>query len=447
MTLTDYHIYTLPTGHHFGQRPDDFYLIYAPLSGNMLLADNKTVEQINKAIKHAEADTEIAGLLEALQDTSGNQIETIQHLEDYQVLYVLLNFTCNFSCSYCFSAKGRSNKELSLSHLKATLDYFISNNGSKNKNLKITFVGGGEPVMSWDLLKYGIEYASSLAQKRGIKLFFGLITNGSIINEDILNTLSQYHVMPRISFEILEDIQNKQRGQYQRVRKTINAMLSKGIPCEVRSMITPDNVHLLEEMTAEMIKYFPAINTYYFDPITSTDTFHEPEYTSNFYQTYNESFLKAGRLAKKYGKDVRNAVTRSLDTTVERYCNGEFCLTPEGTFSICLEVSSPQEDDYEDHIYGFVDKENTVNIDFDKFYRLKEKETARKNPNCTSCFVRWNCGGGCLANNKQYPTEIVNIKCESTRALAHQLLLEKLNDDYIDQHGITLEELIHNHAG
>jgi radical SAM protein with 4Fe4S-binding SPASM domain len=446
MTLSDYYIYAIPTGDYFGKQPDDFYLIYAPLSGNIFLADPHTVEKMNRVVNHIDEDEEIDQLLETLKDTSETQLETIRDLEDYQILYVLPNSTCNFSCSYCFSARGRSTKELSWPQLKATLDYFVNSGRTKKKALKITFAGGGEPAISWKLLKSGIEYASLLAAQQNIKLHFGLITNGSIINEEMLNVFLHYAVRPRISFEILEDVQNKQRGQYNNVCKTIDIMLDKGIQCEIRSMITPDNAGRLEEMVVEMLRRFPAIDTYYFDPITDAGVFSETTCTDNFYKTYNESFIKAVRLAKIYGKEVKNAVLRSLETIVDRYCNGEFCLTPEGTFSICMEVSSPQEKEYERHIYGFVGEDNTVHIDREKFYHLKNKEMAQQNTTCEKCFVRWNCGGGCMANNNKYTKDVLAVICHSTRMLTRMLLLENLKDEYLSQNGEILEETVNNYT-
>jgi len=429
MTLSNLHqnIFIIPVGHYFDSAKNDLYLVYAPLSGNMMLADEPTVQKM----KQTGEDPEMKELMQTLTDAT-ETVETIENLEDYRVLYVLPNYTCNFSCSYCYSAKGRSDKRLSPHHLKAVLDYFVDARRSDGQPLKISFVGGGEPMISWDLVKYGLEYASSLAQKQGIEIFFGLITNGSIINDEMLDTLSYYRVVPRISFEILEEIQNKQRGHYSEVCNVIDRMLNAGIHCELRSMITPDNVHLMEEMTLEMITRFPAIDHYYFDPITDAKIFHDVEFTRIFFRNYRHFFMKARRRAEKNDKDLRNAVSRSLETIVERYCNGEFCLTPEGTISICLEVSSPKEKEYEKHIYGYVDENNTLQIDRKKFQYLKEKEMAVHRPKCKSCFVKWNCGGGCMANNNQYAEEILDMICDSTRELSVELLLEKLIENAAD---------------
>lgn len=444
MTLADHNIFTIPVGDYFDKKQNDFYLIYAPLSGNMLLSDAHTIGRMQQVAEQSTDDDEMTALLETLTDTSDTPVETIEHLEDYRVLYVLPNFICNFSCSYCYSAKGRSNKELTREQLKAVLDYFVDVKRCKGNSLKITFVGGGEPMMSWKLVKYGLEYASSLAKTQAIELMFGIITNGSIVNEEMLQLLSAHHVMPRISFEILEEVQNKQRGYYDRVCQTIKKLLDAGIYCEVRSMITPDNVAKMTAMVEEMTTRFPEITHYYFDPVTDPAIFHEVASTRDFYKEYNRSFMQARRLAEMNGKEIRNGISRSLNSVVNRYCNGEFCLTPEGTLSICMEVSSPREKEYEKHVYGYVDENNQLRIDPEKFYFLKEKEMAVHNPKCASCFVKWNCGGGCMANNRQYKEDILDLICEATRDLSLELLLERLNKEHMEESGLSLRELVDN---
>jgi radical SAM protein with 4Fe4S-binding SPASM domain len=445
MRLEDYNIFTIPIGHYFGKETDAFYLIYAPLTDNMLMSDADTVRRMKEAEYIENRDAEIEELLDQLKETGYTGIPAIQKPEDYQVLYVLVNYMCNLSCPYCFSAKGRSNKVLSKANLKAVLDYFIDSQRCDGKPLRITFTGGGEPTMSWDVVKYGLKYASQLAEEQKIPLKFGLISNGSLIKEEMVGILSHYLVSSRISFEIIEEIQNKQRGFYHKVCHAIDMMVKAGIKVEIRSVITPDNVNRMNEMADEMIKRFPEVDTYYFDPVADSKIFHDETLTTLFYNSYRHSFLKAKQLATQNNKQIKCAVSRSLETIVDRYCQGEFCLTPEGTISVCMEVSSPQEEGYEKHIYGRVDENKKLVIDYDKYRQLRQKDMACNNPRCETCFVKWNCGGGCMASNNQYPEAIRKIICDFTQTFSCDLLFEKLNEMQIMQSGISLYELVNNY--
>ena len=125
-------------------------------------------------------------------------------------------------------------------------------------------------------MKFGLEYADRLSQQHSIEVMTTIVTNGSIINQEMVNTFRRYKVRPRISFEILEKIQNKQRGQYDKVCKGIDLLCQGDVTTMVRSMITPENVNLMSQMIQQLHDRFPKIRTVLFDPIISNETFADP---------------------------------------------------------------------------------------------------------------------------------------------------------------------------
>src|SRR5512133_3016881 len=131
---------------------------------------------------------------------------------DYSTLSLLLNYKCNFSCSYCYSAKGRSTQEISIPSVKPMLDYFIDGKRLEKRELTIFISGGGEPLLSWDTLKFTLEYSDKLALEQGFKMKYLLMTNGSLLSDPMIECLEKHKVNVCISFEILEEIQDLQRG-------------------------------------------------------------------------------------------------------------------------------------------------------------------------------------------------------------------------------------------
>lgn len=239
---------------------------------------------------------------------------------------------------------------------------------------------------------------------------------------------------------MLPEIQSLQRGQYAEVCRGLETLAGHDVNHMLRSMITPQNVQLLERMVEEVHTKFTKVHNVLFDPITSAYTFNTPEFTAKFYDDYFHHFLGARTLGKKYGIDVGNATLRNMDLIVERYCAGELCLTPLGTITICHQVSSPREKGYDDFIFGRVENGELI-VDYDKFIQLKNRYTLYDNPRCETCSVKWTCGGGCTQKRRQYTDEILNIICESERRLTTAFLLERLAGDadineYIRQYGI-----------
>lgn len=440
--LAQNNIYKLSLEKEYGC--SDVFLLYAPVTGNMMIASEQECKAIERGILCPEQVDETLQevIYSLLNKISGNQRDSkVNDVNEFLLMYVLPNYICNFSCSYCFSAKGRSNKALNKEHLKAALDYFIDAGRVRSDRLAISYLGGGEPTISWDIVKFGLEYGDKLAREHGFELMTTIVTNGSRITEEMVEVFRKYHVTPRISFEILEDVQNKQRGQYGNVCKGIKLLSKGGIPLMVRSMITLDNVELMSLMIETLHHQFPGVRQALFDPITSSETFCNVETTKNFYNTYFCSFLEARILATKYGIDLVCAPIRNLDMVVERFCTGEFCLTPEGTITLCHQISSPVESNYDDYIYAWVDEEKKLQIDNQKFKDLTATNTIYTNPKCADCFVKWNCGGGCMMQNNQYTPQVLEVICDFTRRFSKTLLLERLSGQYAGE-GENLEQAV-----
>ena len=439
--LSKNNIYKLSLKDEFGR--EDLWMLYAPVAGNMMIVSDSECQQIEQAIGNGPESDEMNAIVEALTlgEPASQRDSKVNNVDEFLLMYILPNYICNFSCSYCFSAQGRSNKALKKEHLKAALDYFIDSKRVNSPRLAISYLGGGEPTISWELVKYGLEYGAQRAAEHGIELMTTIVTNGSRITDDMVDTFSRYHVMARVSFEILEEIQNKQRGQYEQVCQGLNKLAACTTPPMVRAMITPDNVALMPQMIDELHRKFPHVRSALFDPVTSNRTFCEIESIRRFYDIYYTKFLEARALAASYGIDLANAPLRNLNMVVERFCTGEFCLTPEGTITVCHQISSPNESNYADYIYAHVDSRNNLCIDNEKFHRLIADNTIYTNPKCADCFVKWNCGGGCMMQNNQYTPDILDIICDFTRRFSKTLLLERLREQYVDE-GMTLEDYI-----
>lgn len=431
-------VYFLPLD-GYGTRTD-VGLIYAPLAGVCTLATKAEALALDEdVLLYPECDSsDILG--ELLSGTTVMAKENaVESPDDFLQLYVLPSFKCNFACSYCFSANGRATEEIPLESLLATIDFFVSRRRIDSDRLSISYLGGGEPTLSWEKLKRGIEYADTLAARQGIKIYSTVVTNGSMITTEMARFLKEHDVLVRVSFEILPEIQAMQRGQYDKVARGIQILAREGTRHMVRSMITPDNVCLMEKMIKELNERFPSVRNVLFDPITSSATFNNPEITQKFYDQYIEHFLAARALGKESGIEVGNATLRNLDLIVERYCAGELCLTPNGDITMCHQVSSPREKGYDDFIYGKV-VDGHLELDTDKFRLLKSRYTVYDNPRCHDCDVKWTCGGGCTQQRRQYTDDILGIRCDAERRLTTAFLLERIAD------GGDVNEMIENYG-
>lgn len=431
---TTHNIFYIPIGHYLGSEDDDAYVIaYSPLVGKMLVADRRGLAESGPFL---------------IEELSGRDVEigkmtgAVESVSDLQKMAILPNHTCNFNCSYCYSAKGRSNDVLTIGKLDTALEYFINPERLKQRNLSVSFIGGGEPLLSWPLVRHGMEYARKLADMHGFKLLMTITTNGSIMNDEIIRCLKKYEVMPNISFDIDKEAQNKHRQHYDRVCETIDMLCDAGLTPVLNATITPDTVDRMTDMFEFVHTRFPKISDMVFEPVVSDEVFPLPESLEYFYKQYLDNLFAARSVALRYGKNITCRILKNVDSILERGCPSKFTLTPQGTISICYCTSSPKEKMYSKRVYGTVSGEG-VKIDAEAFDRINGINL-HSFPKCDDCFAKWHCGGGCMCPNDLYDDMHLVKICDFTRELVRRVLLQRIEKqckedgfeslrDYIEQ--------------
>lgn len=433
--LNHFEIYTIPVGDYFGHHAESFHLVYAPHSNNALIAGQEELEAMER---YASGDIDhhsVSGsIIEAVEDLKDNDCYKAYQSIPYTInnltkLSILPTYNCNFSCSYCYSSKGRSTKNLDIKKAYSAIDFFIDKNRLDERRIYMAILGGGEPFITWDSVAACIEYASQRAIQQGFKLSIGVTTNGSIINPEIIDILKRYHVITSISFEILERIQNKQRRNYNEVCRVIDSLCIAGIELSIKSIITPDNVMLLEEMTEELATKFPQIKSLKLQPVESNTIFTDAKSLENFYTLFSENFFKAREKAIQHGIELYCPVSKNTDYLLDHYCGGELCLTPEGSISICHRISSPLEPDYNNFNYGIIDGQHKIHFNTAQFNELMAHNSLKLD-RCKNCFAKWHCGGGCLAQAKTYTPDMLKVICDWTVLFIRQIILLRLEDQY-----------------
>jgi len=109
---------------------------------------------------------------------------------------VLTTLQCNFACDYCFQGDhGDHNKHADRMSLddSARLSAWIEQrlDELKPKRLTLTFFGG-EPLLNMPVVYDQAERALAACQKRGVTLALGIITNGLLLTEELVDRLLPY---------------------------------------------------------------------------------------------------------------------------------------------------------------------------------------------------------------------------------------------------------------
>lgn len=354
-----------------------------------------------------------------------DQQRKVRAPKDYTLLTILPNNMCNFSCSYCYSALGRNNDQLSTLHLKKAIDYFFESKGKGfDRPLTISFMGGGEPMLSWDVVKYGILYARQLSQSNGVKLNIRIITNGSILSEEHLQLIKEQDIEVSVSFEIIPEIQALQRKHNEIVTTNIKRLVDFGIPVQLNATITPINVCRMTEMIEIVHQNYSAVKNIMFEPVVAEKMFATPTDMRQFYQQYIEGFVQGRILADKYNIALTSFAYLRTIFPLERACPGEFCVTAKGDITGCYCVDSERMQLFEMTKYGSINDD--IFFDESKYANLINNNVYSK-PECAECEVRWNCGGGCFHQYNTYSKPYRDEVCKFTKDFVKRIVEYKVN--------------------
>ena len=420
-SLNKHNIYAIPVGDYFEREKEKCYLIYSPLANASFISLPSEVQRLEDELRTNQPSS---ALMRLLEEKLADRHDFVGH-DTFCTLHLLLNEKCNFHCKYCYSATGRSKAELNIETIEVALRYFLSSERKAVKDRTVMFMGGGEPVLSWNLVEEAALLAEKIAKDNDINLQLALTTNGSIMTDDMLDFLKEHNFRIQISLEVLPDVQTSQRGMYNKVAENINKICEYEISNYIRSTITELNVERIPEMVRYCQKYFPKVKKLNCQQIVDPDYFLSTDVVENFFNRYFISFNEGIELAKETGLELTSSSSHLTKySRREKFCYNLLCLTPYGTFTTCPDVSSPNEDGYDEAIIAKIENGDVV-FDEEAFSR-KSSGSIHTYEQCKMCWARWNCGSGCPDNRRVYSDEIFYSICNFYRRMLCHNLMENL---------------------
>lgn len=412
-SLESLHIYNLG---QFSQ-DNNKVLLYAPLSCNCVAAGPEDLELLKAVAEGRSNDPEYTETLNTLAGRT--DVPRISAVTDFVNLSILPTNACNFSCSYCYSAKGRSTRTIGFPVVENMIRWFVGMERKSAPPLFITIFGGGEPMLCWDnIVRPAIELTEELRMGYRSNINLNLITNGSILAPDFIEVCRRSKTNVSVSFEILEELQNLQRRNYATVYANLLTLCENGIFPSINSVITDEAVAKMPEMIEEAVLKLPWVKYLSFEPVTGM-------HTKAYYRKFTESFFKARRLAEASGVELTTSVLRNVDVTVERYCAGELALTASGDITACPCLSEQSQPGYDRWVYGHATAD-IVEIDSTRLMEILSRDVNDNNW-CDRCFARYNCGGGCLNNIIERNGRPDPDYCEFFRDFIRKILIDRMS--------------------
>ncbi|MCR4848495.1 MAG: radical SAM protein [Bacteroidales bacterium] len=411
---------------------DDLYVIkyenknmvYSPLRRALFFADDASVAIINRYISNksdeSDKNTQVWNHIKQLEAIEVSPPEQ-QQIKKGANAVIIPTQICNLGCTYCYAREAHSQMNMPIGVLKTTLD-FVLNGAEKKKN--ISFIGGGEPFVSWSLIQWAVEYLEK-NKKQDDRLNIGVTTNATLFTEDKFQYVKEHNLHIGVSFEILEDVQNTLRpyqggkaSSFDIVDANIKKLIQYNIPYTIRSTITRLNVKRMPEMVEYVAKHYLNLKRLHLEQVTDSN---EDGYA--FYNEYIEYFYKAKEVGRRLGISVYNSISKSIHQIKGCFCRGELCITPTGAIVACHRVSSEQERAFPVFYYGQVNQSVVFDEAAEKKYL---SHTYNKREECFYCYAYWHCAGICSMERVELTEDQISSKCEFAKRIIVRELYETL---------------------
>jgi len=92
----------------------------------------------------------------------------------------VMNLDCNLACAYCYEGGMKGRHYMSPGTADALIDYIEKHPLSEGKDVRIDFYGG-EPLLSFEQVRYISGRLKASAQEKGLGYSFSLVTNGTLL--------------------------------------------------------------------------------------------------------------------------------------------------------------------------------------------------------------------------------------------------------------------------
>ena len=326
-------------------------------------------------------------------------------------------------CTYCYAREAHSRNNMSTDILKTILDFVLNN---PNRKKSISFIGGGEPLVSWNLIKWSVEYLEQ-NKKTNDMLNIGITTNATLFTEEMFQYVKVHGIHIGVSYEILADIQNSQRPflfgygpTFDVVDANIKKLIQYDIPYSIRSTITKLNVKRMPEMVDFVANHYSNLKKLHLEQVTNSN-----EDDASFYSDFIEYFYKAKEIGARHGIFVYNSISKSMHSIKSCFCPGEVCVTPTGAIVACHRVSSEREKAFPLFYYGKVNDSVSFDQNAESIFI---EHSYKKRKECVSCFAYWHCAGICPMERTELSEEQIKAKCDFVKRIITHELYETLLD-------------------
>lgn len=340
---------------------------------------------------------------------------------------LLLTNQCQLRCTYCYAAAGEGKRqELSFELGRAAIQAVFENARRIGAPFfEVSFHGGGEPVLAWQVLRDCTNFARQLPHRSQITL----TTNG-VWSEEQCAWIIEHLDGLTLSLDGRPETQNRQRpfasggGSFKQAMRTVAALDRHKFQYSIRLTGTEPWKDLPEEV--RFLCNETGCQTFQVEPAFNLERGGHGQPMLEQGRAFARACLEAIEVAAQAGRYLFFSGAR-LGMVTDAFCTAPFqglIVNANGDLVTCYEIASSDHRLAELSTIGQI-KESVVQVDQERRARLLVKLEERR-ASCRNCFCYWSCAGNC------YPRAFGmgedghlqhGVRCEINRQITEGLLL------------------------
>lgn len=326
-----------------------------------------------------------------------------------RVMVLHMTDFCNLKCKYCFIEGGQASnycrQSMSIDTARVAVNkYFqILKKHNIHKSPSIVFYGG-EPLLNWNVIKFAISHIHANEVASGIKVDKVIITNGTILTDEIIDYVKKYHILISVSLDGIQNVNDANRidyqgeGSFSRATNTIKQLVENGIMPAVSCVMAKEGIPHVDDSISFLIEEL-GITGLGFNHVSIIPglNFYDPIYEEQFADTI---LHVQDIIQKKYPYVYERRMGHKVNTFIDKLfiksdctgCGEQFSVSPLGEIGICQGYMGSRKT-FSKTIFDeeYNPEEDPVFIEWSKRSPLNIKE-------CLTCDALATCGGGCPRN-------------------------------------------------
>lgn len=318
------------------------------------------------------------------EETGEVQLFQKESDELYKVTFIVAN-VCNGKCAYCYESGGSFGRKEAVMN-RNTADNILQNIRTQFKHIRTVVFFGGEAMLNFDLIEYIVHQ-----MEKEIKVdSFEVVTNGTMINNEIIQFLETYRFKVTISLDGPKAIHNKLRRNcpYELVIRTIHQIQNTLIKDRLELNCTYTKYHQENILRQELEQFFESFGVkYHISSVVTDINWLRLSFDKCEQERCRESIdISLERIyTNSKNKDISSYVRAVIEGLVDRKYHEKFC------YELC-------EDSYRFYDYDGKLIPCVRFIDTDVMNEKDIKNINEKNDKtCKECWARGLCSD-CTAN-------------------------------------------------